>query len=178
MNDEQLITLYLDGELDLDEAQELEERLEREPELMAMVEEQLTLSAMLSRAHDFEAEGLELEGFTERVMAAIPVDERYQVSAEPSRPSQEAELEGPLQRLSGWIAAHITALLVGAAVAAALMLSLQAPSAPSGRDAAGASRSTLLIKNAEPKQDGASSEAWHLDEEESDAGAAGEDEPL
>jgi negative regulator of sigma E activity len=177
MNDEHLVTLYLDGELDQEEAEELEGRLEREPELMALLEEQLSLSALVSEVAHHESERRNLEGFTARVMAALP-DEVHAVKRAPAR---SAPVQEEPRGVVAWLASQLTPLLIGAAVAAAILLSLRGAEVPSStRSGAGSTGTpTVLINLDKAKEDGAAPVIWVLDEEEERGGAeGGEDDPI
>ena len=48
MTDDQLLILYFDGELDLEECQEIEQRLKIEPELSQSLNELIQLRSVLS----------------------------------------------------------------------------------------------------------------------------------
>lgn len=175
MNDEHLVTLYLDGELDQEEATEFETRLDQEPELMALLEEQLALSVMLERAGQHELDQLNLEGFTARVMAALPEEVPQRA---PERSSSTVAVEEH-QGLLAWLSSQLTPLLIGAAVAAAILISLRVADAPNAQqtNATSSGRSTVLINLDEPKSEGAAPVIWVLDEEEGGS-EGGDDDPI
>jgi len=177
MNDEHLVTLYLDGELDQEEAEELEGRLEREPALMALLEEQLKLSALLSEVAHRESEQVNLEGFTARVMDALP----HEAHAGRREPVRSTAVQGEPRGVVAWLASQLTPLLIGAAVAAAILLSLRSGEVPQPASSNGgpAGSSTVLINLDKAKTDGAAPVIWVLDEEEELGGAeGGEDDPI
>ena len=124
MTDEQLLTLYFDGELDAEVAEELEERLATEPALQEELDALLALRAGVQGAARQELSGLDLTGFAERVMAALPPDEELEWRRAPAaeRPAAPAAREGGL---AAWLSRNLAPLLLGAAVAAALMLGLR-----------------------------------------------------
>jgi anti-sigma factor RsiW len=177
MNDQQLVTLYVDGELNGEELDGFEARLAHEPELLAQVEAQLALSELITEG--LNAQDLpSLDGFTERVMSSLP--ERAPLSTPTSEASSSA-VEGEARGLKAWFERHISALLLGAAVAAALLIGLRLlqPSAPHPTQ----QPSTVLINLEQPKAEGAAPVIWLSDDEEdsgSDAGAEGgaDDNPI
>ena len=105
--------------------------------------------------------------YAQSLEPTTPVERRREVSAE--RPS-----------LLSWLSEHITPLLVGAAVAAAILLSLQSAQEPRNVAPGGSARSTVLINLDEARREGSAPVIWVLDEAEEAGGTeeGGADDPI
>lgn len=178
MNDEQLVTLYLDGELDQEVALEFEERLADDPELLSLLEEQLKLSTFLTASSQYESESFHLEGFTERVMEALPKESPFSSQQQVESQSSQVSQGG----IFAWFADRMPSLFIGAAVAAAILISLRAIESPTSPNQSTQvqGRSTVLINLDEAKSEGAAPVIWVLDDEETAEGGAegGDDDPI
>jgi anti-sigma factor RsiW len=165
MNDQQLVILYVDGELNGEELESFEARLAHEPALLAQVEGQLALSELVSESLNTQ-DLPSLDGFTERVMASLPTQTPFAEATH--APAKEVEVQK--KGLKAWLEDHLSALLLGAAVAAALLLGLRALQPSASQQAQ--QPSTVLINLEQPKGEGAAPVIWFSDDEE-DSGTEG-----
>ena len=139
--------------------------LEHEPELLALAERQLSFSEQLREGLELDTP-LSTEGLTAQIMASLPARE----PAQAQRPLAHAPVAQEARfSLGEWLKAHMSALLIGAATAAALLFAarLMTQGAPQGLSP----HDTVMIKVDSPKTKGAAPVIWVLDEEEADEGA-------
>lgn len=168
MNDEQLLILYFDGELDRAEADELEARIERDEALSVQFQELVTLRSSLRDHVSSEIERLDLEGFTDRIMSALPEVEFSSMNREPATPEVEVVPAGLAQRIQEWFAQNTSPLLIGAAVACAILFGLRAIDSPSQRSVNAPAGSTVLINLHKSEEAESDPVIWVLDEDEAD----------
>jgi negative regulator of sigma E activity len=168
MNDEQLLILYFDGELDRAEADELEARIERDEALSVQFQELVTLRSGLRDHFSAEAERFDLEGFADRVMSALPEVELSSMTREVTSPETEDAPAGLARRIQTWFAQNTSPLLIGAAVACAILFALRAIDSPSQRSVNAPAGSTVLINLHKSEEAESDPVIWVLDEDEAD----------
>jgi negative regulator of sigma E activity len=154
--DEITFALFYDGELDSDESRRFEEELESDEALASRYGEWLRVrEALMDHFEAIEAE-YKLEGFSDRVMDALPTTSPWETSREStSSPS----IERPSFNWRAWF----TPMLVGGLTAAAIMLIAQSLTRVNDQSA----RSTVLINYPEQGDKAQTSPViWLVEDEE------------
>ena len=168
MNDEQLLILYFDGELDQPEADELEARIERDEALSAQFQELVALRSSMRDHFSSEIERLDLEGFTDRVMSALPEVEFSSIKRETTSAEVEPSSPSLARRVQAWFSQNTSPLLIGAAVACAILFALRATDSSPQRSVNAPAGSTVLINLHESEEAESDPVIWVLDEDEAD----------
>jgi hypothetical protein len=154
--DEITFALYYDHELDAKEAKLFEMALEQNEQLMKTYDQWVDAQEAVSQyLEDKEAE-YQLEGFSDRVMKALPADPNWKVRSE----QQEVVSKQDSNQQTPWWQSWFTPMLVGGLVAAALILVIQGLQESPVQN----QRSTILINQAE--QGDKAPVIWLLDEED------------
>jgi hypothetical protein len=125
MTDEQLISLYFDGELDAEVEADLEARLATEPALQEALDALLEVRAGVRAVTRAEMQRLDLTGFSDRVRAALPPDHEVEWLRAPTPATPAAPSLGFGARVSAWLSANLKPLCMGAALAVAVMVTLR-----------------------------------------------------
>ena len=156
--DEVTFALYYDYELDAEESTRFEAALEKDPDLLKAYEQWASAFEHLSQNFAAIEEQYELEGFSQKVMAALPSNPWKRAKVEESSSSPA------IAQQESWWAGWFKPILIGSLAAAAVLVVSRSIQSPSPQ----AQRSTVLINY--PDQEESQERApviWLLDEEES-----------
>ena len=160
MNTHDLLMLYLDGELDDEVKEHIEQQLETDEALRIEFDQLIQMRTYISDWYQDQEENYELDGFSDRVMESL---------GKPSWDihSQTVQLDvqsatHPQKSTGSWWFQNRFPLLVGALAAAVLLLLANAFTPQVSKK----SPSTVLIQDQVDKE--ASPVIWVLDEEESE----------
>ena len=160
MNKHDLLMLYLDGELDDEVQEEIENQLEADDSLKAELSQLIQMRSYISDLYEQQESTYELDGLSDRIMDSLgkPSWTVDQTTIQLDKGS----LVHPESSSQSWWSKNLFPLFIGAAVAAALLLVVNAFNAPKTQS----SPSTVLIQDQVDKE--ASPVIWVLDEEESE----------
>lgn len=156
--DEVTFALYYDYELDAEESTRFEAALKTDPDLLKAYEQWASSFEYLSQNFEALEDQYELDGFSQKVMAALPSNPW------PEAKTTEPDLSQKNIQKEAWWAGWFKPILIGSLAAAAILVVARSIQSPNPQ----VQRSTVLINY--PDQDEAQERApviWLLDEEES-----------
>ena len=180
MNNEQLLVLYFDGELDELETQEVEMRLQTDTVLSTQLEELITLRDQLRLEIDSRVAECNFTQLSDRVMASIEKLEPLKIPDQrKTSPPEENETQGMFTQFKSWLAKNATPLLIGAALACALLFGLRILTPLAKQSSVKAPvGSTVLINLQESEEAESAPVIWVLDDEDIEEDDSEDENPI
>jgi anti-sigma factor RsiW len=169
MNIEQKLILYHDNQLDIEERTEVEQALANDPSLQAQLLELQSLNLVFQTIVDQESQAYEYISVVDQVMVNLPDSPQIlnrQTKVIPN--TYQSYGEKSPSSLKSWFAIHWHAIMFGAGIAAAVLLTWQWIGPIMSSQANTNRNSTVLINLHESHEAESAPVIWLLDEEDTD----------
>ena len=174
MNIEQKLILYHDNQLDAEERAEVEQALAHDPSLQEKLRDLQSLNIAFQTIVERESQAYEYISVVDQVMVNLP--EAPQILNRQTKVIPNTyQSYGEKASLKSWFAIHWQAIMFGAGIAAAILLTWQWIGPMMSSQANTNRNSTVLINLHESHEAESAPVIWLLDEEDTDS-EAGESE--
>ena len=173
MNDLQKLILYHDDQLDAEEIAEIKQALAQQPQLQQEWAELQALRGAFQQLAQEEEQAYQAVDLTESIMCEVEQN-AHQVGRQTRAIDHTSEIK--VSTSSSWWSSNWQALLLGAAVAAAVLLTWQWVIPSLNHNATRPKNSTVLINLHESNEAESAPVIWLLDEEDTEEEAGNPDQ--
>ena len=174
MNIEQKLILYHDNQLDAEERAEVEQALASDPSLQESLRELKSLNIAFQTIVERESQAYEYISVVDQVMVNLP-DSPQILNRQTKVIPNTYQSYGDKSSQKSWFAIHWQAIMFGAGIAAAILLTWQWIGPMMSSQTNTNRNSTVLINLHESHEAESAPVIWLLDEEDTDS-EAGESE--